>query len=79
MPASSSSVIRMHRSGIRLLMELAMKDPQAIRLEIGEPDVPTAPHVIDAAARGAEPGTVTVLEVEPRADPGAGRDPLAHQ
>jgi aspartate aminotransferase len=56
MPASSSSVIRMHRSGIRLLMELAMKDPQAIRLEIGEPDVPTAPHVIDAAARDARAG-----------------------
>jgi aspartate aminotransferase len=56
MPASSSSVVRMQRSGIRLLMELAMGDPQAIRLEIGEPDVPTAPHVIDAAARDARAG-----------------------
>ena len=33
-----------------------MGDPAAIRLELGEPDVPTAPHVIDAAARDARAG-----------------------
>jgi aspartate aminotransferase len=56
MPTSSSSVVRMHRSGIRELMELAMGDPTAIRLELGEPDMPTASHVIDAAARDAKAG-----------------------
>lgn len=56
MPTSSSSVVRMRRSGIRELMELAMADPTAIRLELGEPDVPTAPHVIDAATRDARAG-----------------------
>jgi len=31
--------------------------------------------LVDAAARGAEPGTVTVLEVEPRPAPADGGDP----
>jgi aspartate aminotransferase len=46
----------MHRSGIRTLMELAMRDPGAIRLEIGEPDVPTPAHVVAAAGRDAAAG-----------------------
>ena len=33
--------------------------------------------LVDAAARGAEPGTVTVLEVEPRRAPADGGDPGA--
>ena len=33
--------------------------------------------LVDAAARGAEPGTVTVLEVEPRRAPADGGDPAA--
>jgi hydrogenase maturation protease len=33
--------------------------------------------LVDAAARGDEPGTVTVLEVEPRAAPAERADPLA--
>jgi hydrogenase maturation protease len=33
--------------------------------------------LVDAAARGAEPGTVTVLEVEPRPAPADGGDPAA--
>ena len=36
--------------------ELALRDPQAIRLEIGEPDATTPAHVIDAAARDAHAG-----------------------
>lgn len=55
-PTSTSSVMRMQHSGIRKLMELASRDPGAIRLEIGEPDAPTPPHVVDAAARGAREG-----------------------
>jgi hydrogenase maturation protease len=33
--------------------------------------------LIDAAARGAEPGTVTVLEVEPPTAPAGGGEPFA--
>jgi hydrogenase maturation protease len=33
--------------------------------------------LIDAAARGAEPGTITVLEVEPKTAPANAGDPLA--
>lgn len=46
----------MGSSGIRALMELALRDPRAIRLEVGEPDLDTPPHVIEAAARGAIEG-----------------------
>lgn len=46
----------MQRSGIRTLMELAMRDPECLRLEIGEPDVPTPPHVVEAAAADARAG-----------------------
>ncbi|MCV2394527.1 aminotransferase class I/II-fold pyridoxal phosphate-dependent enzyme [Actinotalea sp. M2MS4P-6] len=46
----------MSRSGIRALMELALKDPEAIRLEVGEPDVPTPEHVIEAAFADAKAG-----------------------
>ncbi|GIG24279.1 aminotransferase [Cellulomonas denverensis] len=56
MPISTSPVTRMHRSGIRTLMELAMRDPQAIRLEIGEPDATTPAHVVAAASRDAAAG-----------------------
>ncbi|MEV7971913.1 pyridoxal phosphate-dependent aminotransferase [Cellulomonas sp. NPDC089187] len=56
MPISTSPATRIHRSGIRTLMELAMRDPQAIRLEIGEPDATTPAHVVAAAARDAAAG-----------------------
>lgn len=56
MPTSTSPVTRMRRSGIRTLMELAMRDPEAIRLEIGEPDLPTPAHVVAAAGRDAAAG-----------------------
>lgn len=55
-PTTTSPVVRMHRSGIRKLMELAMLDPEAIRLELGEPDVPTPPHIVEAAAQDARSG-----------------------
>jgi aspartate/methionine/tyrosine aminotransferase len=55
-PTSTSSVTQMHRSGIRTLMELAMRDPEAIRLEIGEPDATTPAHVVAAASRDAAAG-----------------------
>ena len=52
----TSPVAGIPRSGIRMLMELALRDPQAIRLEIGDPDATTPAHVIDAAARDAHAG-----------------------
>lgn len=48
----------MSRSGIRALMELALTDPQAVRLEIGEPDIPTPAHIVDAALADARAGMV---------------------
>jgi len=55
-PTSTSPALRMTRSGIRAVMELALADPEAIRLEIGEPDTPTPAHVIDAASADARAG-----------------------
>jgi hypothetical protein len=34
---------------IREVIELAWQDPDAIHLEVGEPDLPTPEHVVDAA------------------------------
>ncbi len=56
MPRTISPVAAIPRSGIRTLMELALRDPLAIRLEVGEPDVSTPEHVIAAAARDARAG-----------------------
>lgn len=46
----------MPRSGIREIMDLALARPGTIRLELGEPDFPTPPNVVDAAARAAAGG-----------------------
>lgn len=43
----------MPRSGIREIMDLALARPDSIRLELGEPDFPTPPNVVEAAARAA--------------------------
>lgn len=43
-------------SRIREVMELAWRDPDAIHLEVGEPDFPTPPHIVGAAARAAAAG-----------------------
>lgn len=56
MPITTSPVARIPSSGIRTLMEAALLDPQAIRLEVGEPDSTTAEHIIAAAARDARAG-----------------------
>lgn len=54
--AASSPVSRIPRSGIRTLMDLALRDPAAIHLEIGEPDAAPAPHVVEAVAAAARDG-----------------------
>ena len=43
-------------SRIREVMELAWEDPEAIHLEVGEPDFPTPEHVVDAAHEAARAG-----------------------
>jgi histidinol-phosphate/aromatic aminotransferase/cobyric acid decarboxylase-like protein len=43
-------------SRIREIMELAWGDPEAIHLEVGEPDFPTPEHVVEAAHRAARAG-----------------------
>ncbi len=55
-PAATAAAARIPRSGIRTLMDLALRDPQAIHLEIGEPDSGPAPHVVEAVVRAAHEG-----------------------
>ena len=43
-------------SRIREIMDLAWEDPEAIHLEVGEPDFPTPSHVIEAAYDAAQAG-----------------------
>jgi aspartate/methionine/tyrosine aminotransferase len=43
-------------SRIREIMELAWRDPEAIHLEVGEPDFPTPEHVVEAAHETALAG-----------------------
>ncbi|HUZ24482.1 MAG TPA: aminotransferase class I/II-fold pyridoxal phosphate-dependent enzyme [Streptosporangiaceae bacterium] len=50
-PASS-----MPRSGIRAFMDLAWTAGDVIHLEVGEPNFPTPPHIVEAAARAARNG-----------------------
>jgi aspartate aminotransferase len=54
MPAPASSIASsMPVSRIREVMELAWRDPEAIHLEVGEPDFPTPQHVVEAAHEAA--------------------------
>jgi aspartate/methionine/tyrosine aminotransferase len=55
-PAPTSPALRVPRSGIRTLMDLALRDPLALHLEIGEPDQGVAPHVLEAAAAAGRDG-----------------------
>lgn len=53
---TSARIEALPRSGIREIMELALQLPDAIRLEIGDPDFSTPPHIVDAAAEAAHAG-----------------------
>lgn len=44
------------QSGARQIMDLAARIPDAIHLEIGEPDFTAAPHVVEAAERAIRDG-----------------------
>lgn len=54
----SSAVLDMRRSGIREVMDLASTSGDVLHLEIGEPDFPTPPHVVEAAALAMREGYV---------------------
>ncbi len=43
-------------SGIREIVNLAVKMPDVIRLEVGEPNFPTPPHIVEGAFRGIQDG-----------------------
>ena len=44
------------RSGIRVILDEANKFEDVIRLEIGQPDLPTPKHIIEAATQAAYEG-----------------------
>jgi aspartate aminotransferase len=50
------AIAAMRRSGIREVMDLAFARDDVLRLEAGEPDFATPPHVVEAAARAAAEG-----------------------
>ena len=52
----AKSIAGMKRSGIREIMDLAWQYPEVLHLEYGQPDFPTPPHIIEAAARAAADG-----------------------
>lgn len=47
---------QMKRSGIREILEIAVRTPGCIRLEVGEPNFPTPAHIVEAAHRAAQEG-----------------------
>ena len=55
-PALSLARESMPRSGIRAFMDMAWSAGDVIHLEVGEPNFPTPPHVIEAADRAAIAG-----------------------
>jgi aspartate/methionine/tyrosine aminotransferase len=49
----ASAAVEMPRSGIRVILDLALKIPDAIHLEIGQPNFPTPKHISEAAYQAA--------------------------
>ena len=56
MKPGAQRIVAMRQSGIREVMDLAAGRPDALHLEIGEPDFPTPAHVIEAASLAAAAG-----------------------
>ena len=50
------AITAMPRSGIREVMDLARGREGILHLEVGEPDFPTPPHIVEAAVRGVRDG-----------------------
>jgi aspartate/methionine/tyrosine aminotransferase len=55
-PGISGRIERLPRSGIRAVMEQALRLPDAVRLDIGDPDFTTPGHIVEAAAQAARDG-----------------------
>ncbi|HSJ28498.1 MAG TPA: pyridoxal phosphate-dependent aminotransferase [Acidimicrobiia bacterium] len=55
----SSAIQQMGRSGIREIFDLANTIPDALHLEMAEPDFPTPAHIVEAAHRAAVAGVTT--------------------
>ncbi len=53
---TNAVAVALPRSGIREVMDLAFGRPEMIRLEIGDPDFPTPPHITEAGLRAAAGG-----------------------
>jgi aspartate aminotransferase/aminotransferase len=47
---------QMPRSGIRVILDLAARIPGVIHLEIGQPNFPTPPHIVEAAYQAMQHG-----------------------
>ncbi len=71
LPAATSS---MPRSGIRAFMDLAWAAGDVIHLEVGEPNFPTPPHIVEAADRAARAGMTRYV---PNAGVGELREAIA--
>jgi aspartate/methionine/tyrosine aminotransferase len=50
------AIAAMPRSGIREIMDLARGREDVVHLEVGEPDFPTPPHIVEAGARALRDG-----------------------
>jgi aspartate/methionine/tyrosine aminotransferase len=55
-PRISDRIERLPRSGIRAVMDQALQLPDAVRLDIGDPDFTTPAHIVEAAAQAARDG-----------------------
>jgi aspartate aminotransferase len=71
LPAATSG---MPRSGIRTFMDLAWAAGDVIHLEVGEPNFPTPPHIVEAADRAARAGQTRYV---PNAGVGVLREAIA--
>lgn len=56
MKALARNTNSMSGSGIRQIMNLALTMEGVLHVEVGEPDFPTPPHIVDAAQRAARDG-----------------------
>ncbi len=54
-------IAAMERSGIREIMGLALEKKSVIRLEVGEPDFDTPPHIVDAACAALKHGSTRYI------------------
>ena len=52
----STTALQIPRSGIREIMALASEKEGVIHLEVGQPDFPTAPHIVEATCRHVRNG-----------------------